>query len=100
MAPIIEMQGVHKTYGAFRALNGIDLHVEEGEVVVVIGPSGSGKSTLIRCINQLEMHESGTIRVHGLDAGRAHDLTRLAAMNRASPAKIGRRRPSASDSGP
>jgi polar amino acid transport system ATP-binding protein/general L-amino acid transport system ATP-binding protein len=77
MAPIIEIQGVHKTYGAFKALNAIDLSVGEGEVVVVIGPSGSGKSTLIRCINQLERHQSGTIRVHGLDAGRAHDLTRI-----------------------
>jgi polar amino acid transport system ATP-binding protein/general L-amino acid transport system ATP-binding protein len=77
MAPIIEIQGVHKTYGTFKALNAIDLSVEEGEVVVVIGPSGSGKSTLIRCINQLERHESGTIRVHGLDAGRAHDQRRV-----------------------
>jgi polar amino acid transport system ATP-binding protein/general L-amino acid transport system ATP-binding protein len=77
MAPIIEIQGVHKAYGAFKALNAIDLNVEEGEVVVVIGPSGSGKSTLIRCINQLETHESGTIRVNGLHAGRARDLKRI-----------------------
>ena len=77
MAPIIEIQAVHKSYGAFKALNAIDLNVEEGEVVVVIGPSGSGKSTLIRCVNQLERHESGTIRVHGLDAARARDLTRI-----------------------
>jgi polar amino acid transport system ATP-binding protein/general L-amino acid transport system ATP-binding protein len=77
MAPIIEIEGVHKTYGTFKALEAIDLSVEEGEVVVVIGPSGSGKSTLIRCINQLETHECGTIRVHGLDARRAHDMTRI-----------------------
>jgi polar amino acid transport system ATP-binding protein/general L-amino acid transport system ATP-binding protein len=77
MAPIIEIQAVCKTYGAFKALNAIDLSVEAGEIVVVIGPSGSGKSTLIRCINQLERHEAGTIRVHGLDAGRARDLTRI-----------------------
>jgi polar amino acid transport system ATP-binding protein/general L-amino acid transport system ATP-binding protein len=77
MAPIIEILGVHKTYGAFKALDAIDLSVEEGEVVAVIGPSGSGKSTLIRCINQLETHQSGTIRVHGLDAGRAQDLPRI-----------------------
>jgi polar amino acid transport system ATP-binding protein/general L-amino acid transport system ATP-binding protein len=77
MAPIIEILAVHKTYGAFKALNGIDLSVEEGEVVVVIGPSGSGKSTLIRCINQLEVHDSGTIRVHGLEAGQPDALTRL-----------------------
>jgi polar amino acid transport system ATP-binding protein/general L-amino acid transport system ATP-binding protein len=77
MAPIIEVQAVHKTFGPFKALNGIDLSVEEGEVVVVIGPSGSGKSTLIRCVNQLEAHDSGTIRVHGLDAGRPAELTRI-----------------------
>jgi len=77
MAPIIEIQAVCKMYGAFKALNAIDLSVEEGEVVVVIGPSGSGKSTLIRCINQLETHQSGTIRVHGLDAARAQDLRRI-----------------------
>jgi polar amino acid transport system ATP-binding protein/general L-amino acid transport system ATP-binding protein len=77
MAPIIDIQRVHKSFGAFKALNAIDLSVEEGEVVVIIGPSGSGKSTLIRCINQLETHESGTIRVHGLDAGRRGELTRI-----------------------
>jgi polar amino acid transport system ATP-binding protein/general L-amino acid transport system ATP-binding protein len=77
MSPIIEIQGVHKTYGAFKALNAIDLSVEEGEVVVIIGPSGSGKSTLIRCVNQLERHQSGTIRVHGLNAGHARALTRI-----------------------
>ncbi len=77
MAAIIELEGVHKSYGAFHALNGIDLRVDEGEVVAVIGPSGSGKSTLIRCINQLEVHDRGTVRVRGIDAGRPHDLVRL-----------------------
>jgi ABC-type polar amino acid transport system ATPase subunit len=77
MAPIIQIQDVHKTFGPFKALDAIDLSVEEGEVVVVIGPSGSGKSTLIRCINQLEVHDSGTIRVHGLDAGDPGELTRI-----------------------
>jgi len=77
MAAIIEAKNVHKTFGPFRALNGVDLSVEEGEVVVVIGPSGSGKSTLIRCLNQLEVHDSGTILVHGLDASRPDELTRI-----------------------
>ena len=76
-APIIQIQDVHKAFGAFKALDAIDLSVEEGEVVVVIGPSGSGKSTLIRCINQLEAHDSGTIHVHGLDAGRPAELKRI-----------------------
>src|SRR5206468_1013766 len=51
--------------------------VEEGEVVVVIGRSGSGKSTLIRCINQLEAHDSGLILVDRLDASRPRDLRRI-----------------------
>ena len=77
MAAIIEVKNVHKSFGPFKALNGVDLSVEEGEVVVVIGPSGSGKSTLIRCLNQLEVHDSGTILVHGLDASRPGELTRI-----------------------
>jgi ABC-type polar amino acid transport system ATPase subunit len=77
MAAIIEVTNVYKTFGPFKALNGVDLSVEEGEVVVVIGPSGSGKSTLIRCLNQLEVHDSGTILVHGLDASRPGELTRI-----------------------
>jgi ABC-type polar amino acid transport system ATPase subunit len=53
MPPIIQMHGVSKSFGQFSALKQVDLDVDEGEIVVVIGPSGSGKSTLIRCINQL-----------------------------------------------
>ncbi len=67
--PIIAMRGVVKRFGAFRALDGIDLDIGEGEIVVVIGPSGSGKSTLIRCINRLESHDDGTIEVDGLLVG-------------------------------
>jgi polar amino acid transport system ATP-binding protein/general L-amino acid transport system ATP-binding protein len=77
MAPIIELQAVNKSYGAFKALSAIDLSVDEGEIVVVIGRSGSGKSTLIRCVNQLEGHDAGTIRVQGFDAGDALQLTRI-----------------------
>jgi general L-amino acid transport system ATP-binding protein len=75
----IRFAGVSKWFGDFRALADIDLEVREGEKVVVCGPSGSGKSTLIRCINQLEEHQLGTVevnsvRVHGemkgLDAVR------------------------------
>ena len=59
------MSGVHKHYGDFAALTDIDLTVDRGEVVVVIGPSGSGKSTLCRTINRLETITSGTITVDG-----------------------------------
>ena len=65
MKAAIELIGVSKWYGGFQALKGLDLTVAEGERVVVCGPSGSGKSTMIRCINQLERHQKGDIRIHG-----------------------------------
>ena len=64
-APAIELTDLDKFYGTFHALKGISLTVAKGEKVVVCGPSGSGKSTVIRCINQLEEHDCGTIRVFG-----------------------------------
>jgi polar amino acid transport system ATP-binding protein/general L-amino acid transport system ATP-binding protein len=64
------MKGVVKSFGQFHALYGVDLTIWEGEIVVVIGPSGSGKSTLIRCINQLEQHNSGNILVNGIEIDR------------------------------
>ena len=64
--PIIECIDVHKWFGSFHALRGCNLTVQEKEVVVIIGPSGSGKSTFIRCMNRLEVHQRGTIRVNGV----------------------------------
>jgi ABC-type polar amino acid transport system ATPase subunit len=64
--PVIELEGVTKRFGDFRALDAVDLTVCAGERVVVCGPSGSGKSTLIRCINRLERHDAGVIRVDGV----------------------------------
>ncbi|MEO3799996.1 amino acid ABC transporter ATP-binding protein [Nonomuraea sp. B1E8] len=64
---MIEFTGVQKSYGDLEVLNGIDLSVAEGEVVVLLGPSGSGKSTLLRCINALEDVSGGTIVVNGRD---------------------------------
>ncbi len=61
----IEMIGVNKWYGTFHVLRDVGLAVARGERIVVCGPSGSGKSTLIRCINRLEAHQTGTIRVEG-----------------------------------
>jgi ABC-type polar amino acid transport system ATPase subunit len=63
--PLVEISGLCKWFGDFSALYDIDLEVHSGEKVVVCGPSGSGKSTMIRCINQLERHQAGTIRVAG-----------------------------------
>ena len=64
---IIEIVGLNKWFGKFHALKDINLSVNQGEVVVVIGPSGSGKSTLIRCINALEEHQEGKIVVDGTE---------------------------------
>jgi general L-amino acid transport system ATP-binding protein len=63
----VRIEAVHKWYGAYHALRGVDLHVRRGERVVVCGPSGSGKSTLIRCVNRLEDHQSGRIVVNGIE---------------------------------
>jgi general L-amino acid transport system ATP-binding protein len=65
--PIIIARGVEKWYGQFQALNGIDMEVEKGEVIVIFGPSGSGKSTFIRCINHLEDHQKGQIIVDRIE---------------------------------
>jgi general L-amino acid transport system ATP-binding protein len=63
----IEIVSMNKWFGQFHVLRDIDLTVYKGERIVVCGPSGSGKSTLIRCINRLEEHQSGTIRVQGVE---------------------------------
>jgi polar amino acid transport system ATP-binding protein len=66
-APTIELQGLRKSFGANEVLTGIDLTVDAGEVVCVIGPSGSGKSTLLRCVNLLELPSAGRILIEGED---------------------------------
>ena len=65
--PMIRMAGVDKHFGDLHVLQDINLEVERGQVVVVLGPSGSGKSTLCRTINRLEPIDSGTIQVDGTD---------------------------------
>jgi general L-amino acid transport system ATP-binding protein len=67
-APIITFEKVNKWYGNnFHVLRDIDLSVAKGERIVICGPSGSGKSTLIRCINRLEEHQQGTLKVDGVE---------------------------------
>ena len=63
--PLVVMEGVNKHFGDLHVLKDVDLTVDEGEVVVVIGPSGSGKSTLCRTVNRLETIESGSITIDG-----------------------------------
>ena len=64
--PIIRIENVHKYFGRIHALRGVSLNIEKGEVVVILGPSGSGKSTLLRCINHLEIYDTGKITVDGI----------------------------------
>jgi general L-amino acid transport system ATP-binding protein len=68
--PIIIAQDVHKWYGHFHALRGVNMEVQKGEVIVIFGPSGSGKSTFIRTINRLEEHQKGQIIVDGIELTR------------------------------
>ncbi|MCF6177900.1 MAG: amino acid ABC transporter ATP-binding protein [Geopsychrobacter sp.] len=63
---MIEFEKINKWYGDFHVLKDIDFRVHEGERIVICGPSGSGKSTLIRCINNLEAHQKGSIVVDGI----------------------------------
>ncbi|SFH53525.1 polar amino acid transport system ATP-binding protein [Palleronia marisminoris] len=77
----VSLEGIHKFFGNFHALRGIDLTIAKGEVCVAIGPSGSGKSTLLRCINQIEVVSAGRVRIcgtlQGYDErnGRLHELS-------------------------
>ena len=62
---IIEIKNLHKHFGHVKALNGVNIYIQRGKVVVIIGPSGSGKSTLLRCINYLEIPTKGEIWIDG-----------------------------------
>jgi polar amino acid transport system ATP-binding protein len=62
---MITCKNVIKTFGDLEVLKGVDLHVSQGEVVVIIGPSGSGKSTFLRCMNHLESVNGGSITING-----------------------------------
>jgi general L-amino acid transport system ATP-binding protein len=72
---IITVKDVHKWYGNFHALKGINLDVKRREVIVIFGPSGSGKSTFIRTINRLEEHQRGTIIVDDIEL--SHDVRNI-----------------------
>lgn len=75
---MIEIENVHKSFGALKVLKGINLTVAKGEVLTVIGGSGSGKSTLLTCINGLEQIDSGRILVDGVEVhAKSTDLNKL-----------------------
>ncbi|WP_019787026.1 ATP-binding cassette domain-containing protein, partial [Streptococcus sobrinus] len=64
---LISIKNLHKYFGENEVLNGIDLEIQKGEVVVIIGPSGSGKSTFLRTMNLLEVPTKGTVSFEGVD---------------------------------
>lgn len=74
---MIKFNALNKWYGTNHVLQGIDLHVTKGEVVVVCGPSGSGKSTLIRCVNGLEKFQDGSLTVNGASPANGRSLRQL-----------------------
>jgi len=76
----VELTGMNKWYGEFHVLRDINLTVMKGERIVIAGPSGSGKSTMIRCINRLEEHQKGRIKVDGIEL--TNDLKRIDEVRR------------------
>ncbi|MDI6701366.1 ABC transporter ATP-binding protein [Methanothermobacter wolfeii] len=81
MERIIEIRSLRKSFdgGRIKALNGVDLDVDHGEFVSIMGPSGSGKSTLLNMIGALDVPDSGTVKVAGRDLKDERDLSRLRA---------------------
>jgi polar amino acid transport system ATP-binding protein len=78
LPPILEVRGLHKSFGHTEVLRGIDLKVRPQELVFIIGPSGSGKSTLLRCCNRLEEPTNGAIYIDGVDLmARATDINAM-----------------------
>ena len=80
MYEMIVVNDLHKYFGDIEAVKGVDLTVEKGEVVAIVGPSGSGKSTVLRCINHLEMPTSGSVIIDGVNLeGKDADLNAVRA---------------------
>jgi polar amino acid transport system ATP-binding protein len=75
-APLVRIRDLKKSFGANQVLRGVDIDVERGQVVSVIGTSGSGKTTMLRCINLLETYDAGSIEVDGLEVGYAGEGAR------------------------
>lgn len=76
---MIKLENVHKSFGKNEVLKGINLHIEQGQVVVIIGPSGSGKSTVLRTMNYLEEPTSGKVIVDGMDLSDKKKLNEVRA---------------------
>jgi polar amino acid transport system ATP-binding protein len=88
--PMLCSEGLHKRFGKVEVLKGIDLTVQRGEVMCLLGPSGSGKSTFLRCINRLETYESGRLWVDGDLIGYRQAGEKLHALKHSEVAKARR----------
>jgi polar amino acid transport system ATP-binding protein len=85
--PMVKAEGLHKRFGRLEVLKGIDLEVQRGEVMCLLGPSGSGKSTFLRCINHLEKINSGRLSVDGELVGYRERQGKLYELNEGEVAK-------------
>jgi len=66
---MIDIKGITKSFGSLQVLKGIDLHIDKGEVVSIVGPSGAGKTTLLQIIGTLDRPDEGTVMIDGVDVG-------------------------------
>ena len=66
---MIDIRGIKKSFGSLQVLKGIDLHIDKGEIVSIVGPSGAGKTTLLQIIGTLDKPDSGTVSIDGTDTG-------------------------------
>ena len=66
---MIDIKGITKSFGSLQVLKGIDLHINKGEIVSIVGPSGAGKTTLLQIIGTLDKPDSGTVTIDGNDTG-------------------------------
>ena len=78
---MIELKNIHKSFGSLEVLKGIDLHIDKGEVVSIVGPSGAGKTTLLQIMGTLDRPDSGQVIVDGLDVSSTNGKTISAVRN-------------------
>ena len=70
---MIDIKNITKSFGSLQVLKGIDLHIDKGEVVSIVGPSGAGKTTLLQILGTLDKPDSGSVVVDGVDVGERYE---------------------------